>query len=550
MFGVFKKKTDLPEYLTHYGMFRAPFSSAVEDEMYYADPVRQQRLDILLHLTQNTSELLVVIGEEGMGKTTFLNQFLHSAADHWKLCYIESHKMMSEEQFLERVYLGFNIAHASINKGTMLSNLRKRLEKMLEEAIPVILVIDNAHLFSTKVLALILDIASIKNTKSGSSVRVILASEPQIKILLAEPALDELHSLIVRKIDLPPLDETHTGNYLHHRLTQAGMMVEQFLTKPTITKIFRKSEGVPRRINEEADRLLFETTPIIRRTSNVQPEKHSSGFKLVLIIIAITVIAAIAAIAVSNSNESPWHEDVPVVSEETTTPLTLPPINSLPDSDSSDSEVKKKDDPVDPMQSLKDELASKSTNTQDTSTKTTSGRFEKDEPVTPAISLPQLAASDQNTVAEPEKPAEPSSTQDLAVQTQTEKTASTAVLATAEPSTKSSSTAEATDKDISALKNSEWILLQNPNTYTVQLVAGIQQNTIQNFIKIYDLKGDLLYFSAQRNGKLWHNLTYGVFVNQKDASKAVKNLPADVVKLKPWIRQMKAIQSEIKNTPR
>ena len=69
MIGVFKKKPELPEYLAHYGMHRAPFSAAIENDMYYVEPTRKQRLDVLLHLTQYTNELLVVTGEQGMGKT-------------------------------------------------------------------------------------------------------------------------------------------------------------------------------------------------------------------------------------------------------------------------------------------------------------------------------------------------------------------------------------------------------------------------------------------------------------------------------------------------
>ena len=119
MIGVFKKKTELPEYLAHYGMHRAPFSSAAEDDMYYADPTRQQRLDVLLHLAQNTNELLVVTGEQGMGKTMFLRQFVNNTGEHWKVCQLDGHKMMTEEQFLQRVYMGFGIAHASTHKNSL-----------------------------------------------------------------------------------------------------------------------------------------------------------------------------------------------------------------------------------------------------------------------------------------------------------------------------------------------------------------------------------------------------------------------------------------------
>ncbi|WP_455219397.1 AAA family ATPase [Kaarinaea lacus] len=526
MIGVFKKKTELPEYLAHYGMHRAPFSAAVENDMYYAEPTRKQRLDILLHLAQNTNELLVLTGEQGMGKTMFLSQFVVNTGEHWKVCQVEGHKMMTEEQFLQRVYLGFDIAHASVHKSTMLANLKKRLDSLLQQALPVILLVDDAHLFSTKVLSLILEIASIRNIKTGNSVRVILFSEPQIKIILAEPELDEKHKLIVRKIDLPPLDEIHTGNYLHHRLSQAGMEAERFLTKPTIHKIFKQSKGIPAAINEAADKLLFETTPIIRRTSNVQAKQKVSVGKYIAIIIVLAAVSAAIYIyrdvlvgLIKNAGVSVNHTELTeeksteeksteeksaaktITSPETITPLKLPALNSNTTTDSTSTESTTTDS-TDPMQSLKEELSNKTV--------------------------------EQSTEQKPPE---------AVMQDKTEQTRS----ATAQPSeTIPTENLPASSKSNNRLKNARWILQQNPEHYTLQLVTGHQRTTIDNFITKYQLQPQqLAYFYSTRNEKQWHNLIYKVYPDRKTAHSAIKQLPPQLASVKPWIRQIASIQSEI-----
>ncbi|WP_455376167.1 AAA family ATPase [Kaarinaea lacus] len=517
MLGVFKKKNDLPEYLSHYGMFRAPFSSAIEDDMYYADPIRQQRLDILLHLTQNTNELLVVIGEQGMGKTTFINQFLKNAAEHWKLCFIEGHKMMSEEQFLERVYMGFNIAHASVHKGTMLSNLRKRLENMLEDALPVILVVDDAHLFSTKVLTLILEIASIKNTKTGGSVRVVLASEPQIKIMLAEPALEDSHNLIVRKIDLPSFDETNTGEYLHHRLTQAGMIDEQFLTRATISKIFKYSDGIPGKINEAADKLLFDTTPIIRRNSSIQAKQQSPDLKLFIISLIIALIIGSVLYFYTSQSDGDSTVSSNTQTGETTTPLRLPPAENNSDSTDKQDSSSKTEEPIDPMQLLKEELAGKTEPDQQgiPADRENENRIEPQGTI-PKVTLPQIKQSEEASKIQ------------------------------ANQQTNSAPVIQQVKPDNPDLKDNSWVLKQNPDHYTVQLVAGRQKQTITNFITKYKLSGTLIYFSSKRNGNVWHNLTYGIYPDRKSVNQAIKKLPASLANVEPWVRQIKSIQSEIR----
>lgn len=497
MIGVFKKKDYLPEYLSHYGMHRAPFSSEIEDDMFYSDPIREQRLNVLFHLTQNTNELLVLIGEEGIGKTTFVDQFRRNAAEHWRLCFIDGDKTMSEEHFLQLVCKGFKIDQTSTHKGTMLSNLRKRLETMLEEAIPVILVIDNAHLFSTKVLALVIEIASIKNTKTAGSVRVILAAEPHIKILLAEPELDDTHDLIIRKIDLPPLDESHTGDYLHHRLTQAGMKVEQFLTKSTIHKIYKKSGGVPKKINEAADKLLFDTTPIIRRTSHVKSTQQSSGRRKIIFLILLLVIISIALLLYFGLPDKYVETSVDEHTGKTTTTLKLPPVNKTNVTNELIYSGNVGDEPADPMQSLKEELAD--------SIPATTTENETSNAENPDIEKSQTQPGTETNTPPPEKSSTPQ------------------------------------------LKDNLWVLAQKETEYTLQLVAGHQKQTITNFIEKYQLGNDLIYFSSKRKGKIWHNLSYGLYPDRQSANNAIKSLPTDLVQIKPWIRKLENIQEEVRN---
>jgi len=522
--GVFKKQPELPEYLAHYGMNRAPFSSAVENDMYYTDPTRKQRLDILLHLTQYTNELLVVTGELGMGKTMFLQQFINSAGEHWKTCSLQGHKMMTEEQFLQRVYMGFGIAHASIHKSTMLSNLKKRLDSQLEQALPVILLIDDAHLFSSKVLSLILELASVRNASSGTSIRVILFSEPQIKILLAQPELDEKHRLIVRKIDLPPFDETHTGDYLRHRLSQAGMATEQFLTTQTIRRIYKQSRGIPAQINETADKLLFETTPIIRRTSHLQAQKKMAGLKYIVIALLAGVIIALFWFQhyFNNGNHGAGESsNISHINEQTTpktiTPLKLPELGAAKQEQDNpankDNDVTTKTDTtknvatreaVDPMQSLKDDLASKPS-TQPALSPTSN----IPEPSSAGDEIQYEQASQSKLPPVAEKPAPPQNSE-------------------------------------MRLKGANWIREQNPAYFTLQLVTGRQQDTIKRFITKYKLQPELLaYFYSKRNEKYWHNLIYGVYSDRATATAAIKQLPPELASVKPWIRQFRNIQSEV-----
>jgi len=544
MIGPFKKKSDLPEYLAHYGMFRAPFSSTLEDDMYYDEPTRKKRLDIILHLIQYTNELLVVIGEKGIGKTMFLRQLQKQAGEHWKICVVQGHKMMNEEQFLQRLYTGFGITHASVNKTAMLENLKKRMNNFLQESLPVIMIIDDADLFSAKILVLILELASLKNHKTGRSLHVILASEPQIKILLAEPELDNKHNLIIRKIDLPALDELHTGNYLNHRLSQSGMSIEQFLTRKTINKIYRQSGGIPQQINEVADNILFETTPIIRRTSNVQANKRNTLAKYAVIaLLAITTLLAVFYRDLSNMLFGETGIFAGHTPTETVTPLQLPELNrqKQPISGSRAPISNPQEPNVSPDTKLSANQPGQLANSPTSSTATNKDAYSASMEKT----APNQGSSASNTAVFATIPANPGA-QSQSLQAVPDQKP---MQESKEKGTSSTPDIQSQNNSSNTLNDASWILAQDPAHFTLQLVTGHHQKTIHSFIKKYRLSDpQLAYFQTRRAGKIWHNLTLGVYASRKLAMAAVAKLSVEMATVKPWVRRLSSIQSEIKKS--
>lgn len=90
-----------------------------------------------------------------------------------------------------------------------------------------------------------------------------------------------------------------------------------------------------------------------------------------------------------------------------------------------------------------------------------------------------------------------------------------------------------------------WLWSQDPRHYTLQLAAGTNKKAIINFINRYNLKGKAVYFHRQRDSKDWYILVYGSFTGYTSAKEAIKQLPAEVQKAKPWPRPFSAIHAEL-----
>ncbi len=493
---------DAPTYLAHYGMHRPPFATKIEDDMYYSEPTRKKRLDILLHLTQYGNELLMVTGPEGSGKSTLIHQFLKKAPPNWKVCSLNAHSKLDEEQLLYRVCHSFNLPVETGTVSAITASIKRQLDQLLASTKTVVIAIDDAHLLSNDCLVLLTEFAKIKNPHSGALMRIILFAEPQIKIQFASIELENKPKYPIRKIDLPPFDEQHTGELIRHRTRTAGLEADSTFTEATIGKIYKQSEGTPGNIVELAHRVLFEMTPLKRRT-RPRPIAEATEVKTkrpIGLIIAVIVGVLIALILMFqkeinqlySQKEQPPEEQIP---ERTITSLAIPELAE------------------EALETEADELKSNKHTQSATADKAIfadTGRKPDNQPSAPNT----VNNEDEINAASP--PSEPNNT-------------------------------DMRSGLVRSIHLEQWLMEQKPNYYTLQLVAGYQKSTVNNYLKRHKLPAtELAYYHSLNKGKDWHSLVFGVYPDYNSAKLAINDLPPEVRQSKPWIRRLNNIQNEIK----
>ena len=463
-----------PSYLAHYAMRRAPFSTKHEADMFYPEPSRVQRLDILMHLTQYSNEMLLVTGPEGIGKTTLLQQFLNKTHESWKVCSIDAHARMDNDQLIQHIVRGFKLTLDNSPRSKY-DKLTYQLELALADTQTVVIAVDNAHVLPPQTLAMLASIAKIRNTLSGANIRVILFCEPQIKIKFASGEMEKHKQSDHRKIDLPPFSEQQTRELLLHRTRLAGLKADNTFTDAAVAKLYKQSEGIPGVIVELAHRVLFEMTPVKRR---VKPKLNKNGetrrFPTLGTIIAIViVILLLLAIVYQNKLNA----------------LYLSHLQKTVDLDVANAQI------IDNATSF-NAIENEAENT-----------------------LKYMEGPELNALFNPGSKTDVTA---IGKQVQLARTAD------------------------SSIYREQWLLQQNPQAYTLQLLVSLRRATIDKFLSDHELPStELAYFQIHNDGKKWHSLVFGVYPNYNKATLALAQLPSQLRNPRPWIRQIKDIHVDI-----
>ena len=588
--------TQVSPYLAYYGMTREAFAPAIEDDLFYAEATRKQRLEILLHLTQYGSELMLVIGPEGSGKTTLLQQFRRQALDNWSIARIEANGGIDERQLLQQLFHQLHLDFSGPTKNDLYATLRHHYDALQRSARQGIIVVDDAEHLDITSLKSILHLATLKNNQDKPILRVILFGNEELKAHLKDAQLGHLAGIPQREIDLPPFDQEQTSHYVLHRLSAANFSAPQPFTDAALHKIYKQSGGWPKRINELAHAILLKSLPADLKQDK-QAIKIPVSFRPLRLAALLLTVGIIVALLVYQDEVNRWINPQP----GTPLPLVLPEP-AAPMADRQEPQVVTAADDSEAAAPLQQEVRQTTASAEaDTQAQDSSPQLEiatpeitadpamaeqplpDEEPfsantpdTTPATSAPReqtVAAATEQAVSSaaqpdtteinaeaaqtPEPAASPAAT--IAPAKEMEKTAEPSPTVTPKdtpkvevaspqptPATNATTTADLSDPRLGLPEHqNQWLREQAPTDYTLQIVAGNNLETITRFIAEHKLSSNLALYQTTRQDKPWYGLVYGLYANKQQAIAARNSLPEPLRRLQPWIRELRGIQDSL-----
>ena len=97
-----------------------------------------------------------------------------------------------------------------------------------------------------------------------------------------------------------------------------------------------------------------------------------------------------------------------------------------------------------------------------------------------------------------------------------------------------------------SLFQEKWIMAQNPQEYTIQIMASKEKNPIDWFLSLnINTQNEIAYYKMSSNGGVWYKVISGKYKTLEKARIACHNLPEQLKKLGPWPRYFASIHNDI-----
>lgn len=515
------KNTAPSSYVVQYHMTREPFSDTIENDLFYAEPGRQQKLDILLHLTQYGNELVIVTGPTGSGKSTLLQQYLSKALDSWYVAHIDAQSGIDERKLLQQLFHQMNMDFHGATHSELFERMQHHFDALQHSARQAVLLIDNAEHLPVTALKRVLEMAALTSTDNKPLLRVILFGSIKLIENLDDPLLEKYDSIVRRSVELLPFEQEHTAHYILHRLSAANFSADKPFTDSALHKIHKQSNGWPGRINKLAHNLLIETlpTPGLNLGSSPRMNRLRLGATLVVLLL-------IGSLLLFQDEFNTWLK--PEATRNVTLPAPIPPL-----------EDEQTGIPASATMALSPEQ------TVDTSSAEpfqpdVAAEVYADAEVSPTETVPSVT---EEKTAPAEQPAT------ALTETNTTSVPLPALVAEEPAQPPAVGTKPTLIPDDLPGFRAEWIRAQNPEHYTLQLVAGNNLKTLRSFISQHTLAEPLAIYRTTRKGKPWFGLIQQSYPSKQAAITARKQLPAPLRKQQPWVRKFTDLQKDLQQTP-
>jgi general secretion pathway protein A len=244
-------------YLEFYKLKANPFQLAPDPRFFFGSSVHTKVKSYMTFGISQGEGFIVVTGDVGAGKTTLVAHLLSLLDPHRFRSARILTTQLGADDMLRMVAAGFGIAcPEGADKAAIIQAIDTFFLERGRAGERCLLVVDEAQNLGVAALEELRMLSNL-GSEAKPPLQTLLVGQPQFRRTLARPDLEQLRQRVVASCHLAPLGEDDVRDYVLHRLHQAGWRSDPVLAEGVFPAIYRRTLGVPRRINLLCSRLLL-----------------------------------------------------------------------------------------------------------------------------------------------------------------------------------------------------------------------------------------------------------------------------------------------------
>ncbi len=240
--------------LEYFVLSAQPFRLTPDSDFLFMSEPHSRAKAYMDYTVWNREGFVVITGEIGCGKTTLIQKLL-SELDESVIVAKVFQTQLDEVEFLQAVLVEFGLNPFNAKKVELLDMLNSFLIDQFLQRKQIVLIVDDAHNLSLKVLEEIRMFAGLE-TRKEKILHVILVGQSQLNEMLDHPDMQQLMQRVKLRYHIRALSEQEHGNYIRHRLSVVGATDRTLFPPETLPVIYKYAGGIPRLINTLCDTAL------------------------------------------------------------------------------------------------------------------------------------------------------------------------------------------------------------------------------------------------------------------------------------------------------
>ena len=244
-------------YDDHYGLSGRPFALTPDPKFWFDTATHRKAMAYLGYGLSQGEGFIVITGDVGAGKTTLVGHLM-ATIDRERLHVIKLVSSQIEaDDLLRIVATGLGVETAGLMKAQLLVAIERGLHSVARSGRRTLLIVDEAQALHTGALE---ELRMLSNFQAGGHalLQIFLLGQPEFRAALhGGERLEQLRQRIIAMHHLDPMGAEEVEPYVLHRMALVGWNGRPKFTPDAFAALYRGSDGVPRRLNQLAGRVLL-----------------------------------------------------------------------------------------------------------------------------------------------------------------------------------------------------------------------------------------------------------------------------------------------------